>query len=116
MYAGLKKLTAEWLSGYAMSSLSRHWVLSPFRWVLTEELTDLLIVHWFTAIFDFSIAFLMTCGKTRVLATPFMIDREHGCEYITRYCRNNHIYCKGCMKIGHPGYAMYLWPLDRIHI
>ncbi|XP_065361786.1 vitamin K-dependent gamma-carboxylase [Calliphora vicina] len=74
MYAGLKKLTAEWLSGYAMSSLSRHWVLSPFRWVLTEELTDLLIVHWFTAIFDFSIAFLMTCGKTRVLATPFMIS------------------------------------------
>ncbi|XP_037813377.1 vitamin K-dependent gamma-carboxylase [Lucilia sericata] len=74
MYAGLKKLTAEWLSGYAMSSLSRHWVLSPFRWVLSEDLADLLIVHWFTAIFDFSIAFLMTCSKTRVLATPFMIS------------------------------------------
>ncbi|XP_061396203.1 vitamin K-dependent gamma-carboxylase [Musca vetustissima] len=74
MYAGLKKLTAEWLSGYAMSSLSRHWVLSPFRWVLSEELADLLIVHWFTAIFDFSIAFFMTCSKTRLLATPFMVS------------------------------------------
>ncbi|KAM7355077.1 gamma-glutamyl carboxylase isoform 2-T2 [Cochliomyia hominivorax] len=74
MYAGLKKLTAEWLSGYAMSSLSRHWILSPFRWVLSEEMADLLIVHWFTAVFDFLIAFLMTCSKTRVLATPFMIS------------------------------------------
>ncbi|XP_011294794.3 vitamin K-dependent gamma-carboxylase [Musca domestica] len=74
MYAGMKKLTAEWLSGYAMSSLSRHWVLSPFRWILSEDLADLLIVHWFTAIFDFSIAFFMTCSKTRLLATPFMVS------------------------------------------
>ncbi|XP_075163676.1 gamma-glutamyl carboxylase [Haematobia irritans] len=73
MYAGLKKLTSEWLSGYAMSSLSKHWVLSPFRWFLSDHLVDLLIVHWFTAVFDFCIAFLMTCRKTRLLATPFMI-------------------------------------------
>ncbi|XP_059218437.1 vitamin K-dependent gamma-carboxylase [Stomoxys calcitrans] len=73
VYAGLKKLTSEWLSGYAMSSLSKHWVLSPFRWFLREELVDLLIVHWFTAVFDFHIAFLMTCRKTRTFATPFMV-------------------------------------------
>lgn len=29
--AGLKKLCSEWLSGYAMSNLSYHWVFSPFR-------------------------------------------------------------------------------------
>ncbi|XP_054732657.1 vitamin K-dependent gamma-carboxylase [Anastrepha obliqua] len=73
MYAGLKKFTAEWLSGYAMSSLSQHWVFTPFRTLLSAELTDLLIVHWFTAIFDFTIAFFMTWEATRVMATPFMI-------------------------------------------
>ncbi|XP_037948076.1 vitamin K-dependent gamma-carboxylase [Teleopsis dalmanni] len=74
MYAGLKKFTTEWLSGYAMSSLSRHWVFAPFRSVLSVDTIDLFIVHWFTAIFDFSIAFLMTWEKTRVLATPFMLS------------------------------------------
>ncbi|XP_039963538.1 vitamin K-dependent gamma-carboxylase [Bactrocera tryoni] len=74
MYAGLKKLTAEWLSGYAMSSLSEHWVFTPFRSLLSSDLTDLLVVHWFTAIFDFSIAFFMTWEATRLLATPFMLS------------------------------------------
>ncbi|XP_067612623.1 vitamin K-dependent gamma-carboxylase [Eurosta solidaginis] len=74
MYAGLKKLTAEWLSGYAMSSLSQHWIFTPFRSLLSTDLTDLLIVHWFTAIFDFSIAFFMTWEATRLLVTPFMLS------------------------------------------
>lgn len=29
--AGLKKSGVEWLSGYAMANLSRHWVFTPFR-------------------------------------------------------------------------------------
>lgn len=29
--AGLKKMSAEWLSGYAMSNLSYHWVFAPIR-------------------------------------------------------------------------------------
>lgn len=57
MYAGLKKFSLEWLSGYAMSNLSYHWVFAPFRQVIDPELIDLLIVHWFTAFFDVSIAF-----------------------------------------------------------
>lgn len=73
MYAGLKKFSPEWLAGYAMSSLSHHWVLRPFCWFLSYEMVDLLIVHWFAAIFDFSIAFFMTCELTRVWATPFML-------------------------------------------
>ncbi|EDV97067.1 vitamin K-dependent gamma-carboxylase [Drosophila grimshawi] len=74
MYAGLKKFSLEWLSGYAMSTLSQHWVFAPFRQLLDENLIDLLIIHWFTAIFDLSIAFFMTCEKTRLLVTPFMIS------------------------------------------
>ncbi|XP_017863468.1 PREDICTED: vitamin K-dependent gamma-carboxylase [Drosophila arizonae] len=74
MYAGLKKFSFEWLSGYAMTSLSQHWVFAPFRQVLDGELIDLLIIHWFTAFFDLSIAFFMTCEKTRLLVTPFMIS------------------------------------------
>ncbi|KAM8709177.1 hypothetical protein ACLKA7_016051 [Drosophila subpalustris] len=73
MYAGLKKFSLEWLSGYAMSSLSQHWVFAPFRQLLDGELIDLVIIHWFTAIFDLSIAFFMTCDRTRRFATPFMI-------------------------------------------
>ncbi|XP_002069156.2 vitamin K-dependent gamma-carboxylase [Drosophila willistoni] len=73
-YAGLKKFSPEWLSGYAMSNLSQHWVFAPFRQVLDAELIDLLIVHWFTAFFDLSIAFFMTVEKTRLLVTPFMIS------------------------------------------
>lgn len=74
MYAGLKKFSLEWLSGYAMSSLSQHWLFAPFRQFLDGELIDLLIVHWFTAFFDLTIAFFMTCDRTRLLVTPFMIS------------------------------------------
>ncbi|XP_017059532.1 vitamin K-dependent gamma-carboxylase isoform X2 [Drosophila ficusphila] len=74
MYAGLKKFSLEWLSGYAMSNLSHHWVFTPFRQVIDPEMIDLLIVHWFTAFFDLSIAFFMTMDKTRLLVTPFMIS------------------------------------------
>ncbi|KAI8039139.1 vitamin K-dependent gamma-carboxylase [Drosophila gunungcola] len=74
MYAGLKKFSLEWLSGYAMSNLSHHWVFAPFRQVIDPDLIDLLIVHWFTAFFDLSIAFFMTIEKTRLLVTPFMLS------------------------------------------
>ncbi|XP_055847044.1 vitamin K-dependent gamma-carboxylase [Episyrphus balteatus] len=73
-YAGLKKFSPEWLAGYAMSNLGNHWVFAPFRTVLSVEMTDLLIIHWFTAIFDFSIPFLMTFHGTRKFATPFMLS------------------------------------------
>lgn len=69
----MKKFSAEWLSGYAMSNLGRHWLFIPLRPILSEEMIDLLIIHWFTAIFDFSIAFLMTWKASRIFATPFMI-------------------------------------------
>ncbi|XP_055913310.1 vitamin K-dependent gamma-carboxylase [Eupeodes corollae] len=73
-YAGLKKFSTEWLSGYAMSSLGNHWVFAPFRTVFPVEIIDLLIIHWFTAVFDFTIPFLMTFRGSRRFATPFMLS------------------------------------------
>ena len=29
--AGLKKGTAEWLTGYSVQNLSEHWVFNPFK-------------------------------------------------------------------------------------
>uniref|UniRef100_A0A8D8HN44 Vitamin K-dependent gamma-carboxylase n=1 Tax=Culex pipiens TaxID=7175 RepID=A0A8D8HN44_CULPI len=55
--AGLKKMCPEWLSGYAMTNLSYHWVFLPFRSLLGPQLTDLLIVHWFGCIFDTLVVF-----------------------------------------------------------
>uniref|UniRef100_A0A182NJA4 Iron-sulfur clusters transporter ABCB7, mitochondrial n=1 Tax=Anopheles dirus TaxID=7168 RepID=A0A182NJA4_9DIPT len=69
--AGLKKLSREWLSGYAMTNLSYHWVFAPFRAVLGPKLTDLLIVHWFGCLFDTTIVFFLIYRPTRKLATLF---------------------------------------------
>ncbi|XP_078050289.1 gamma-glutamyl carboxylase isoform X2 [Augochlora pura] len=66
--AGLKKSSTEWLSGYAMSNLSAHWVFSPFKLFLTTEQTDFFVVHWFGCIFDLTIGFWILYEKTRVPA------------------------------------------------
>ncbi|XP_053994266.1 vitamin K-dependent gamma-carboxylase [Hylaeus volcanicus] len=69
--AGLKKSSAEWLSGYAMTNLSRHWVFSPFKLFLTTEQTDFFIVHWFAFIFDLTVGFWMLFERTRIPAMVF---------------------------------------------
>ncbi|XP_058833516.1 vitamin K-dependent gamma-carboxylase [Topomyia yanbarensis] len=69
--AGLKKMCAEWLSGYAMTNLGYHWVFSPFRMIIGVNLTDLLIVHWFGCIFDTSVVFFLIYAPTRRVATLF---------------------------------------------
>ncbi|KZC12277.1 Vitamin K-dependent gamma-carboxylase [Dufourea novaeangliae] len=69
--AGLKKSGAEWLSGYAMTNLSAHWVFSPFKLILTTEQTDFFIVHWFGCIFDLTVGFWMLFQRTRVPAMIF---------------------------------------------
>lgn len=30
-YAGLKKMDVEWLEGYSMIDLGKHWVFEPFK-------------------------------------------------------------------------------------
>ncbi|XP_055532177.1 vitamin K-dependent gamma-carboxylase [Wyeomyia smithii] len=69
--AGLKKMCPEWLSGYAMTNLSYHWVFAPFRLILGAKHTDFLIVHWFGCIFDTSVVFFLIYAPTRKLATLF---------------------------------------------
>lgn len=69
--AGLKKSGAEWLSGYAMTNLSQHWVFSPFKLFLTTKQTDFFIVHWFGFIFDLTVGFWMLFDKTRIPAMIF---------------------------------------------
>lgn len=71
--AGLKKSSSEWLYEwqYSMTNLSFHWVFTPFRMVIGSELTNFLIVHWFAAIFDTSIAFFLIYKRTRPIATLF---------------------------------------------
>lgn len=72
--AGLKKLTTEWLSGYAMTNLGHHWIFSPFRMFLSVQMTELLFIHWFAALFDTLIAFLMIWKASRKYALPVMIS------------------------------------------
>ena len=40
--AGLKKSNEEWLTGYAMANLSRHWVFLPFKLSEMHALIDKL--------------------------------------------------------------------------
>lgn len=72
-YAGLVKLSPEWLSGYSMTYLGNHWVFTPFRLILGTVWTDLLIVHWFGCLFDLTVAFWLTHKRTRFIATFFAI-------------------------------------------
>ncbi|XP_040394356.1 vitamin K-dependent gamma-carboxylase isoform X1 [Cygnus olor] len=70
--AGLKKLDADWVGGYSMSSLGRHWLFAPFRLVLSEEMTSLLVVHGGGLALDLSAGFLLFFDATRPLALVFV--------------------------------------------
>ncbi|CAH1105219.1 unnamed protein product, partial [Psylliodes chrysocephalus] len=69
--AGLKKTDMEWLEGYSMSHLGEHWVFSPFRFLLSSEQIDYLIVHWFGFLLDLTIGFWMLIEITRPVAMLF---------------------------------------------
>ncbi|KAM6369612.1 LOW QUALITY PROTEIN: vitamin K-dependent gamma-carboxylase [Pluvialis apricaria] len=70
--AGLKKLDADWVGGYSMGSLARHWLFAPFRLVLSEEMTSLLVVHGGGLVLDLSAGFLLFFDATRPLALLFV--------------------------------------------
>ncbi|CAG9784833.1 unnamed protein product [Diatraea saccharalis] len=69
--AGLKKSTAEWLTGYSVQNLSEHWVFTPFRLFLTVPQIDFLVVHWFIFAFDLTVAAWMMWGRTRHVTMIF---------------------------------------------
>ncbi|XP_032834607.2 vitamin K-dependent gamma-carboxylase isoform X1 [Petromyzon marinus] len=66
--AGLKKMDSDWLMGYSMGNLSRHWLFSPFKVVLSEEWTSLLVIHGCGFLLDLSAGFLLLLDATRPLA------------------------------------------------
>uniref|UniRef100_A0A8C3K1S6 Vitamin K-dependent gamma-carboxylase n=1 Tax=Calidris pygmaea TaxID=425635 RepID=A0A8C3K1S6_9CHAR len=70
--AGLKKLDADWVGGYSMGSLARHWLFAPFKLVLSEEMTSLLVVHGGGLVLDLSAGFLLFFDATRPLALVFV--------------------------------------------
>ncbi|XP_038609868.1 vitamin K-dependent gamma-carboxylase [Tachyglossus aculeatus] len=70
--AGVKKLDADWVGGYSMSSLSRHWLFSPFKLVLSEEMTNLLVVHGGGLVLDLSAGFLLFFDASRPVGLFFV--------------------------------------------
>uniref|UniRef100_A0A8D1VM77 HTTM-like domain-containing protein n=1 Tax=Sus scrofa TaxID=9823 RepID=A0A8D1VM77_PIG len=70
--AGVKKLDADWVEGYSMEYLSRHWLFSPFKLVLSEEMTSLLVVHWCGLLLDLSAGFLLFFDATRSIGLLFV--------------------------------------------
>ncbi|NWI75992.1 VKGC carboxylase, partial [Dryoscopus gambensis] len=70
--AGLKKLDADWVGGFSMGPLARHWLFAPFRLVLSEELTSRLVVHGGGLVLDLSAGFLLFFDATRPLALVFV--------------------------------------------
>ncbi|NWU87516.1 VKGC carboxylase, partial [Onychorhynchus coronatus] len=70
--AGLKKLDGDWVGGFSMGSLARHWLFSPFRLVVSEEQTSLLVVHGGGLVLDLSAGFLLFFDATRPLALVFV--------------------------------------------
>ncbi|XP_036360809.1 vitamin K-dependent gamma-carboxylase isoform X3 [Octopus sinensis] len=70
-FAGIKKMTPEWLGGYSMKSLSEHWVFMPFTLFLTPDQIDLFIVHYFGFFLDLTIGFFLFFDTTRPYAFVF---------------------------------------------
>ncbi|CAJ0948335.1 unnamed protein product [Ranitomeya imitator] len=70
--AGIKKLDADWVEGYSMGSLSRHWLFDPFKLLLSEEMTSLIVVHWGGLILDLTAGYLLFFDITRPIAMFFV--------------------------------------------
>ncbi|KAG8440963.1 hypothetical protein GDO86_006630 [Hymenochirus boettgeri] len=70
--AGVKKLDADWVEGYSMGTLSRHWLFDPFKLFLSEETTNIVIVHWGGLILDLTAGYLLFFDLTRPLALFFV--------------------------------------------
>ncbi|KAG7299861.1 hypothetical protein JYU34_016881 [Plutella xylostella] len=69
--AGLKKGTAEWLTGYSLPNLGEHWVFTPFKLFLSVSQIDYLVVHWFAFLFDLTVVFWLSWPRTRRVAAVF---------------------------------------------
>ncbi|OBS81225.1 hypothetical protein A6R68_20560 [Neotoma lepida] len=103
--AGVKKLDADWVEGYSMEHLSRHWLFSPFKLVLSEELTSLLVVHWGGLLLDLSAGFLLFFDASRSIGL-FFVSYFH--------CMNSQLFSIGMfpyvMLASSPLFCSTEWP------
>ncbi|XP_057618028.1 vitamin K-dependent gamma-carboxylase isoform X2 [Chionomys nivalis] len=103
--AGVKKLDADWVEGYSMEHLSRHWLFSPFKLVLSEELTSLLVVHWCGLLLDLSAGFLLFFDASRSIGL-FFVSYFH--------CMNSQLFSIGMfpyvMLASSPLFCSTEWP------
>ncbi|KAM9311970.1 vitamin K-dependent gamma-carboxylase [Gastrophryne carolinensis] len=70
--AGIKKLDADWVEGYSMGTLSHHWLFDPFKFIMTEEMTSLVVIHWGGLILDLTAGYLLFFDFTRPVAMFFV--------------------------------------------
>ncbi|XP_053320449.1 vitamin K-dependent gamma-carboxylase [Spea bombifrons] len=70
--AGIKKLDADWVEGYSMGTLSRHWLFDPFKLFLSDEMINLVVVHWGGLILDLTAGYLLFFDVTRPIALFFV--------------------------------------------
>ncbi|XP_032099435.1 vitamin K-dependent gamma-carboxylase isoform X4 [Sapajus apella] len=103
--AGVKKLDADWVEGYSMEYLSRHWLFSPFKLLLSEELTSLLVVHWGGLLLDLSAGFLLFFDASRSIGL-FFVSYFH--------CMNSQLFSIGMfsyvMLASSPLFCSPEWP------
>uniref|UniRef100_A0A8C2QX78 Vitamin K-dependent gamma-carboxylase n=1 Tax=Capra hircus TaxID=9925 RepID=A0A8C2QX78_CAPHI len=103
--AGIKKLDADWVEGYSMEYLSRHWLFSPFKLVLSEEMTSLLVVHWCGLLLDLSAGFLLFFDASRPIGFVFV-------SYF--HCMNSQLFSIGMfpyvMLASSPLFCSPEWP------
>ncbi|XP_004713932.1 vitamin K-dependent gamma-carboxylase isoform X1 [Echinops telfairi] len=103
--AGVKKLDADWVEGYSMDRLSRHWLFSPFKLVLSEEMTSLLVVHWCGLLLDLSAGFLLFFDASRPVGLLFV-------SYF--HCMNSQLFSIGMfpyvMLASSPLFCSPAWP------
>lgn len=103
--AGVKKLDADWVEGYSMEHLSRHWLFSPFKLLLSEELTSLLVVHWGGLLLDLLAGFLLF----------FDVSRSTGLVFVSYFhCMNSQLFSIGMfpyvMLASSPLFCSPEWP------
>ncbi|XP_034515355.1 vitamin K-dependent gamma-carboxylase isoform X2 [Ailuropoda melanoleuca] len=103
--AGVKKLDADWVEGYSMEYLSRHWLFGPFKLVLSEEMTSLLVVHWCGLLLDLSAGFLLFFDASRSIGLLFV-------SYF--HCMNSQLFSIGMfpyvMLASSPLFCSPEWP------
>ncbi|KAM4677468.1 vitamin K-dependent gamma-carboxylase [Discoglossus pictus] len=103
--AGIKKLDTDWVEGYSMGTLSRHWLFDPFKFVMSEEMTNLIVVHWGGLILDLTAGYLLFFDATRPIAL-FFVSYFH--------CMNSQLFSIGMfsytMLVTSPLFCYPDWP------